>query len=549
MRTVDAAIVGSGHNSLVAAAYLARAGWSVEVLERNDALGGAVVTEELTLPGYRHDVLSSWHPLFLGSGAYAELGDELEARGLRYRNTDVPTGAVARDGTAVLAYRDPRDTAQGFTAADGAAFLRDLDAFGAIGDRVGALLSTDLHTADAARHALALARRQGRRGTLELAAFATRSAAGWLASFEGREPDLLYAPWVLHTGLAPDAAGGALQLVALAGGLHAGGMPVVEGGSQAFVDAFARLIADHGGVTRTGVDVERVVVRDGRAVGVVAGGEEIAARRAVIANVTPTQLYGRLLAGEHGEQVAGARVQAERFRYGRGAMQIHVALSEPLRWSDPRLDAAAVVHVADGADAVSLACAQARCGLLPAEPTVVCGQPLTVDQSRAPDGAGLLWIQLQEAPYHPTGDAAGRLDVPAEGGWTGALAERYADRVLERIARHAPNLRDAVRARAILTPVDIEARNVNLVRGDPYAGATELDQALLWRPLPGHGSHRSPVDGLWHIGASTHPGPGLNAASGRAVARRLLEPSRARRLLRRRLKSPFQKSRTPDTGR
>jgi phytoene dehydrogenase-like protein len=487
------------------------------VLERNPVAGGAVATEELTLPGFLHDTFSSWHPLFMGSAAYAELGAELEARGLRYRNTDAPTGVAFGDGEALVALRDPQRTAEGFRPEDGAAFLAELDRFGAMAEEVGTLLSSELHAPSAARPLLRLARRDG----LAAAGFAVQSARDWLRStFAGPEPGLLYAPWVLHTGLEPSAAGGALQLVALAGGLHLGGMPVVEGGSANFVAAFERLIADHGGTVRTGVDVERIELTGGRATGVVAGGELIAARRAVVANVTPTQLYTRLLAGAQDRRLDEAVVQARRFRYGRGAMQIHLALSEPLRWRDDRLDRTAVVHVQDGADAVELACAEAFAGQLPARPTIVAGQPCTVDPSRAPAGNAVLWIQLQEVPFAPTADAAGELS--AGGAWTPELAGAFADRVVARIAEHAPNLPDAILGRAILTPADLEARNVNLRQGDPYGGAAHLDQALAWRPLPGSGSHRTPVDGLWHIGASTHPGPGLNAASGRMVAQRLI---------------------------
>jgi phytoene dehydrogenase-like protein len=534
-RTVDAVVVGSGHNSLVAAAYLARGGWEVEVLERHETLGGCVATEELTLPGFRHDVLSSWHPLFLGSQAYAELGPELTERGLRYVNTEIPTGTAHADGRAVLAHRDPARTAAGFSAQDGAAFLAQLERFGGIADLVGTLLGTELHSPAAARTGARMVRRIGAHGTQRLLADVSQSAAGWLRThFDGPEPGLLYAPWVLHTGLAPGDAGGGFQLVALAGGLHLGGMPTVAGGAGRFVEAFTRLIEDHGGTVRARADVERVLVRGGRAAGVrTAQGEEVLARRAVLANVTPTQLYGRLLGAE--EAPATVRRDAARYRYGRGAMQIHLALSAPLAWRAAELDGAAVVHVAEGADAVNLACAQAAASLLPAAPTVVVGQPSTMDPERAPAGAAVGWIQLQEVPYHPVGDAAGELEVGPEG-WTDELVAAYVERVLDRVAVHAPNLREVLVGRAVLTPADLEARNPNLRRGDPYAGSTDLDQSYLWRPLRSSGSHRTAVDGLWQIGAATYPGPGLNAASGRIVARALLEGgarAAARRLARR----------------
>jgi phytoene dehydrogenase-like protein len=187
------------------------------------------------------------------------------------------------------------------------------------------------------------------------------------------------------------------------------------------------------------------------------------------------------------------------------------------------------VHLTDGLDAVSRACAEARAGLLPAEPTIVCGQPTALDPSRAPAGGATLWIQLQEVPYEPRGDAAGEIEVRA-GGWSAELEDAYADRIVARLARHIENLPEAIVGRAVLSPPTLERRNPNFARGDIYAGATTLDQSYLWRPLPSHGAHATPVPGLYHCGASTYPGPGLNAASGRIVARHLTEPSLPRRI-------------------
>jgi phytoene dehydrogenase-like protein len=529
-RSADAIVIGSGHNGLVAAAYLARAGWRVEVLERNIEPGGAVATEELTEPGYRHDTFSSWHPLFHTSAAWAELGEELRARGLEYVNAeDVVTASATPDG-AVVAHRDPERTVVGLAPADRDAYLEDVSALGAQMDLIGELLGTRLGSPQAARLAATLARRLGLRDGLAFGARLASSARGWIESrFEGRELGDLLAPWVLHTGLTPDDSGGGFQLLALAGALHQIGMPVVRGGSDNFVQAFVRLIEDHGGAVRTGVEVERIEVRDGRAAGVVAGGEQILAARAVIANTTPTQLYGQLLpAGAVPARVAD---ESRRFRFSdRAGTQIHLALSEPPRWrGDDRLARAAIVHVTGGLNAVSLACAQARAGLLPAEPTIVCGQPTALDPSRAPEGAAIIWIQLQEVPYRPVGDAAGEIDV-GDGTWTPELEGEYADRVVSHLARHIENLPAAIAGRAILSPTTLERRNPNFVRGDIYAGATQLDQSYIWRPLPSYGSHEAPLDGLYQCGASTYPGPGLNAASGRIVATQLLKPPLRKRV-------------------
>ena len=298
-------------------------------------------------------------------------------------------------------------------------------------------------------------------------------------------------------------------------------MPIPRGGGDRLVEALAQLVRDHGGILETGQDVVEILAEDGVARGVrTADGETVAASRAVIANVTPHQLYERLLSNVRGDLAEKGR----RYRYGRAEMQIHFALSEPPRWAgDDRLGRTAIVHVTPGLDGVSRAVNEAERGLLPAEATIVVGQPLTMDPSRAPDGAGLLWIQLQELPWRIKGDAAGELDV-GEGRWTEELREHYADRIQARLARHITNLDSAVRARTVLSPADLQAANANLVHGDPYSGSLALDQNFLWRPFAASPGHKTPVEGLWHIGASTHPGPGLGAGSGTLVAQQLLEP-------------------------
>lgn len=536
MAGFDAVFVGSGINALAGAALLSKAGWNVCVLERSDRLGGCIRTStELTEPGFTHEVLASWHPLFTGSPAYAELKPELDARGLEYLTTELPTGAAFPDGSAAFLTTSLEDNVAELArhaASDGPAWEAMFNGFMANADLSFGVLGTELWSASGLGLGRSALRRFGRRGALEFVGGVLSSCRDWLGdTFESDAAHGLLAPWVLHTGLGPDQATSGFMTQVIACALQLGGMPVPKGGGVVLVDGLAGIVRDAGGEVRTGVEVERVLVSGGKARAVrLAGGETIRAERAVVAGVTPTQLYGRLLgSGDVPLEVTRA---SKRFRYGRAAMQIHIAMSEPPDWyGDDRLARTAIVHVTPGLDGVSRAVNEAERGLLPAEATIACGQPLAVDPSRAPDGSWIVWIQLQELPAGAVeGDAAGEIDV-GDGTWTEDLREAYADRVVARLGRHIQNLERATLKRVVLSPADIEALNVNLVAGDIYSGSCALDQNFLFRPLPQAPGHRTAVDGLWHVGASTHPGPGLGAGSGYLVYKELTRPPLPRRVL------------------
>jgi phytoene dehydrogenase-like protein len=530
----DAVIVGSGINSLAAAALLARGGWNVCVLEAKGELGGAIKTAELTEPGFSHDVFSGWHPLWVGGAAHAELGDELARRGLEYLNTDHPTGTVYPDGDAAFLATSTEANAAEFdrhASGDGDAWRETVAGFMPNADLAFGVLGTELWSRAGAAFALKAYRRLGRHGIAEFTGELVQSSRDWLTqTFASERVHGLLAPWVLHTGLGPDAATSGFMTKVIAVAIELGGMPIPRGGGARLVDALAQLIRDHGGELQTERDVDRVLVGEGRATGVqTSEGERFGARRAVLCNVTPTQLYRRLLrdAGVPTPVAQGA----ERFRFGRSEMQIHFALSEPPQWDgDERLAKTALLHLTPGLDGVSRAVNEAERGLLPAEATVVVGQPTAVDPSRAPAGKSILWVQLQELSWHVRGDAAGEIDT-GDGRWTDELRERYADRIQARIARHVTNLDAAALKRVVLSPADLQAANPNLEHGDPYGGALALDQNFLWRPFPAQPGHKTPIDALFHIGASTWPGPGLGAGSGTLVAQALLRPPAPKRAL------------------
>jgi phytoene dehydrogenase-like protein len=523
----DAVVVGSGVNSLACAALLARAGWHVCVLERNDYFGGAIRTAELTEPGFQHDVLSAWHPLWVGGAAHAQLGDELAQRGLEYLNTELPTGTAFPEGASAFLLRD----ADGNARELGPEWPGVLERFFPNADLAFGVLGTELWSSSGLALGARAVRRLGRAGAAAFTGELLQTSRDWLTeTFASERAHGVLAPWVLHTGLGPDAAASGFMTQVIAVAVQEGGMPIPRGGGAKLAEALVQLVRDHGGVCETGVDIERVLVQMGRAVGVrTAAGESVTAGRAVIANVTPTQLYERLLDAH--DVPAPVLEGARRFRYGRAEMQIHFALSEPARWDgDERLGRTAIVHVTPGLDGVSRAVNEAERGLLPAEATIVAGQPLAIDPSRAPEGKGMLWIQLQELPWRVKGDAAGELDV-GEGVWSDRLKERYANRIQARLAKHIPNLESSLLRRVVLSPADLEQLDLNLRHGDPYGGALTLDQNFLWRPFARSPGHATVVERLWHIGASTWPGPGLGGGSGTLVAQQLLKQPASQRAL------------------
>ena len=525
MDEFDAVFVGSGINALVGAALLAKAGWKVCVLERNSWFGGNIRTAEITLPGFHHDVLSGWHPLFAGSESFALLKKDLEQRGLEYLNTDYPTATLFPDGTGAFLSNSQANNQIEFerlSAGDGAAWRQTVEGFMKSADLAFGLLGTELWSWPGFQFASKGARRMGVRGSLEFGAEMLRSSRDWLTgTFRSPKVHGLLAPWVLHTGLGPDATASGFMNKLIAVALQLGGMPVPRGGGARLPDALVRLIRDCGGEVELDAHVEKIEVSNQRAVGVRTKSRTIRAKRAVLCCVTPNQLYLQLL--DRGVAPDWVIAHTKAFRYGRADMQIHLALSESPRWpgNDPRFLRTAMVHVTPGLNGVSRAVNEADRGLLPADPTVVVGQPIAVDPSRAPEGKWILWLQLQELPSRPLGDAAGLIET-GDGTWTERLREAFADRVIAKLARQIPNLESAILKRVVLSPADLEAMNINLVGGDPYGGSCSPDQFFVLRPLPGLPHHRTSIKGLYHIGASTHPGPGLHGASGLLAAKDIL---------------------------
>jgi phytoene dehydrogenase-like protein len=521
----DAIVVGAGHNGLIAGAYLARAGWQVLVLERADQVGGAVRSAEVTRPGFVHDLFATNLNLFLGSPVHAELGSELERHGLSYAHSERPFANVFAGGEALRVWADAERTLAGLAQHD----PRDAEGWGRLADRY-ARLAPSLF----AGYASVMPSRELARALRGLSPGAAVDLLRLLSSSPGRLADeYLHSPqaralltcWGLHLDFAPTVAGGALFPFLEAFTDQQVGMSIARGGASALPRALQALIEEAGGEVRTGADVASVEVSGGRAQAVrLSCGERIAARRAVIANLGPRVLYGRLLAGA-GRGAVGRAVAAgaRRYRYGPATMMVHLALSGPAPWAGGEdLADFAYVHVAPLSEDLSATYDASRRGLLPSDPLLVVGQSSAVDRTRAPDGSHVLWVQVRTLPPVVRGDAAGSLSAAS---WD-ELAQPFADRVMAKLERYAPGLGARVLDRHVLSPADLERANPNLVGGDSLGGSMHPRQNFMLRPFPGVRPYGTGVRDLHMVGAATWPGAGVNALSGFHLAQRLLSGPR-----------------------
>ena len=516
----DHIIIGSGINSLVAAAMLARKGDKVLVLEREARLGGCMFSAEATLPGFSHDVMAATFVLFLTSPAHAALGVDLARHGLEFCHTKHPTAVLRPDGSSLVLTTTRAANVAAFNAlvaGDGDQHHRDVGGVEADAPFLFALLGGALWSWPTAKLLLGQVRKRGLRGLAGWFGTALSPARGWLeAGYQSPLVQALYAPWVLHCGLTPEATYSAQMGKVVAFALEAAGAPVIKGGAGAAVAAFKALIEEHGGELRVGADVDRVTTSNGRVAGIIlADGSKIAAK-SVLASVAPGRLMDRLLRSEN---LPADKAAAKTFRHGRGNFQLHYALDSVPEWLSPGLEDVALIHLSDGIDSVSKSANEAERGMLPVVPTICVGQPHRLDPSRCPPGKAVLWLQIPDAPRVIKGDAAGEIETGAA--WDDATREAFANRIEAILARHINNFTAIKLARRAYSPADLAAMNINLVGGDPYGGACSIDQFFIWRPFAHSTNGTNALRGFLHIGASTHPGPGLGGGSGYLAAKRL----------------------------
>ncbi len=520
----DAIIVGGGHNGLVTAAYLARAGRKVLVLERRPLVGGASVTEEI-FPGFKFSVFS-----YVVSLLRPEIIRELELpkHGLQILPLE-STVTPLDNGDYLASWSDPDDTRRELCRHS----THDADAmvlFGRLMHHMamavrpilamvppdpGSLAPSDL------RGLLRLGRHFRSLGAERFHALhklMTMSSADFLDEwfeFDGLKATKS-ASGIIGTFLGPRSPGSAYVLLhhymgEIDGAFRAWGFQ--KGGTGAISDSIANAARAFGAQIRTDAAVERVLVRDGRTTGVaLATGEEIAAP-IVVSGLDPRRTFTQLVDPKDLPSDLTDGVRRYKFRGSSG--KVNLALSGLPSFTcmpgvGPHLRGA--VSISPSLDYLERAYDDAKSGEFSRHPYMDIVIPSMIDPGMAPPGKHVMSIFVQYAPYE------------LNGGWTDAKREAFGDTVVRTLARYAPNLESLILHRQVLTPLDVE-RITGLSEGNIFQGELALSQLFFLRPVPKWAKYRTPIRGYWQCGAGTHPGGGIMGASGRLAARAILGES------------------------
>lgn len=464
----DVVVVGAGPNGLTAAAVLARAGLSVTVLEAGATIGGGCRTEDLTLPGFHHDVCGAIHPMGVVSPIFQRL--RLTDHGVRWMSAAAPLAHPLDDGRVAVLSRRLTDMSETL-GADGRRWVQLLAPFV---ERHSDFFADILRPVRIPRSPWLMAR---------FAAVGLQSCLTLTRRFEDTLAPALLAGNAAHSFLPLTAAGSASFGLVLAVAGHAIDWPCAAGGSQRIVDAIARIAHLSGCVIVTETTVRTM--------------SDVPAARAVLFDVTPRQLAA--IAGD--ALSPSYRRHLERYQYGPGVFKIDYALSERIPWKARACADAATVHLGGTVDEIARSEASASAGAIADAPFVLVAQQSHMDDSRAPRGQHTGWAYC----HVPHGS-----DVD------------MTERIERQIERFAPGFRDVVLARHVITPAALHAHNANMIGGDIGGGSNALRQFLL-RPVPRWNPYATSNPRLFICSSSTPPGGGVHGMCGYWAARTALQ--------------------------
>jgi len=529
----DAVIVGAGHNGLVTAGYLAKAGLRTLVLERRGRAGGPLTTEEVA-PGVRAPVAAEGVG-GLRAGVVQDLG--LGSHGFRAIEPDVAAFAPSADGPGRTLWRDPTRTASELRSRQ----PRDAEAFVAFDRKIRSLVhflarvqaaeppdlaSPSLADAGTGLTLLNALRHLGGREVREALRVLPMSVADLVSEAVGDDAlrGILGSRGIRYAAMGPWSAGTALNLLwdSASGGGAAGRTAFARGGPDALVEALVSATKGLGATLRCGVDVSAIRTKRGSVEGVaLASGEEIDAW-IVASGADPKQTLLRLLDPAELGPTLGWR--AEHIRAPGVVAKVTLVLDALPAFGveDERLRGRIVV--APSLDDLERAFDHSKYGRISEQPFLEATIPTLSDPSLAPEGLHVMTALFQYAPRHLRG-----------ADWDEAARDRVADGAVRTLEAFAPGLAERIVARHVLTPADLE-REYGLSGGHPMHGEHALDQFFAWRPLLGHARYRlAGIRGLYLCGAGAHPGGGVTGGPGRNAARAILgDVRRARRLRARR---------------
>jgi phytoene dehydrogenase-like protein len=525
----DVIVVGAGHNGLVTACYLARAGRRVLVLERRHVVGGACVTEEV-FAGFKVSTAAYVNSLFRKE-IVRDLG--LAAHGFQVLAREPSSFTPLPDGRSLLMGPDgelTRKEIAKFSHRDAERYPQ----YEAMLERVAAVIEPTLTMAppDVLRPRLgdlrklfALGRAFRRLGP------AAGEAMEILTGAARTVLDRWFESEALKATLATDAIIGAMASPSMPGTAYVlfhhvmgetdgkrGVWGYVRGGMGGLTQALASAARGFGAEIRCGTEVARIVVRDGRVAGVaLAGGDEFTAP-VVASNADARVTFTRLL--DRRELPADFMAAVDRISYDSASLKINLALSELPSFTarpgtTPGPHHRGTIHIAPDQDYIERAYDEAKYGRPSSRPVLECTIPSVVDPGVAPAGRHLMSMFVQYAPY-----------TLREGTWD-ELREAFADRCVDLLDEYAPNFKRSVIARQVLTPLDLE-RVFGLTGGNIFQGAMTPSQLFSFRPVPGYASYRTPIRGLYLCGAAAHPGGGVMGTPGLNAARAILGRRRLR---------------------